>query len=64
MCSTGHYWYAQCKSILSVPWKVNGVHMVVVVNNIPNVKPTVIYMPFESTLPHELYAWFVHGRLN
>ena len=64
MCSTRHYWYAQCKSILGAPWEVNGVHMVVVVNNIPNVKPAVIYMPFKSTLPHELYAWFVHGRLN
>ena len=30
MCSTGHYWSSQ--------WEINGMHIVVVVNNILNVK--------------------------
>ena len=40
MCSTGHYQCAQQESIFGVPWEINGVHVVVVVNNIPNVKPS------------------------
>ena len=41
MCSTGHYWSPQWEfkcSTGSAPWEINGVHIVVVVNNIPNVK--------------------------
>ena len=34
MCSTGHYWCAQWESIFGAPWEINGVHIVVVVNNI------------------------------
>ena len=63
MCLTGHYWCAQWGSIFAAPWEISGVHIVVVVNNIPNVKPAVIYMPFKSTLPHEFDAWFLHGRM-
>ena len=64
MCSTGHYWYAQQESILGAPWDINGVHIVVGVNNIPNIRPAVIYMPFKSTLPHELDVWFLYERLE
>ena len=64
MCSTGHYWCAQWGSIFAAPWEISGVHIVVVVNNIPNVKPAVIYMPFRSTLTHEFDVWFLHGRLD
>ena len=42
MCSTGYYWSAQQEfkcSMGSAPWEINGVHIVVVVNNTPNVKP-------------------------
>ena len=56
MCSTGNYWCAQ--------WEINGMHMVVVVNNIPNVKPAVIYMPLKNTLPYEFDVWLLHGRLE
>ena len=64
MCLTGHYWCAQWGSIFAAPWEISGVHIVVVVNNIPNVKPAVIYMPFMSTLTHEFDVWFLHGRLD
>ena len=64
MCPTGHYWHAQCKSILGAPLEIHGVHIVVVVTNIPNVKPAVIYMPFKSTLTYEFDVWFLHGRLD
>ena len=43
MCSTGHYWSPQWEfrcSTGSAPWEINGVHIVVVVNNILNVKPS------------------------
>ena len=43
MCSTGHYWGAQWEvrcSTGSAQWEINGVHIVVVVNNILNVKPS------------------------
>ena len=40
MCSTGHYWCAQQESIFGAPWEINGVHIVVVVNNIPNPSPS------------------------
>ena len=45
MCSTGHYWGAQQESIFGAPWEINGVYIVVVVNNIPNVKPAVCTCP-------------------
>ena len=64
MCSTGHYWCAQWESIFGAPWEINGVHIVVVVNNIPNVKPAVICIPFKSTLTHEFDVWFLHERLD
>ena len=40
ICSTGYYRCAQWESIFGAPWEINGVHIVVVVNNIPNVKPS------------------------
>ena len=43
MCLAGHYWSPQQEfkcSMGSAPWEINGVHIVVVVNNIPNVKPS------------------------
>ena len=40
---------AKCSVAKSCAKDSNGVYMVVVVNNIPNVKPAVIYMPFKST---------------
>ena len=43
MCSTGHYWSPQWEfrcSTGSAQWEINGVHIVVVVNNILNVKPS------------------------
>ena len=64
MCSTGHYWCAQQESIFGAPWEINGMHIVVVVNNILNVKPAVIYIPFKSTLTHGFDVWFLHGRLD
>ena len=64
MCPTGHFWHAQCKGILGAPLEIYGVHIVVIVTNIPNVKPAVIYMPFKSTLTHEFDVWFLHGRLD
>ena len=48
MCSMGNY-YVLGRTLLessmgismgSAPWEINGVHIVVVVNNIPNVKPS------------------------
>ena len=51
MCSTGHCWCAQQQII--------GVHIVMGVSNIPNVRPGGICMPFISTFSH---VWFLHGR--
>ena len=56
VCSMGKYFWCS----MGNEW----VHIVVVVNNIPNVKPAVIYMPFKSTLTHEFDVWFLHGRLD
>ena len=43
MCSMGNYnvlnWILLECSMGSAPWEINGVHIVVLVNNIPNVKP-------------------------
>ena len=39
MCSTEHYWGAQWEFSCS-QLEINGVHIVVVVNNILNVKPS------------------------
>ena len=67
MCLAGHYWSPQQEfkcSMGSAPWEINGVDIVVVVNNIPNVKPAVICIPFKSTLTHEFDVWFLHGRLE
>ena len=36
----GHYLCAQWESILGAPWEINGVHIVVGVNNIPNIRST------------------------
>ena len=55
---------AQQERILGAPWKINDVHIVVGVNNIPNIRPAVIYMPLKSTLPHEFDVWFLQGRLE
>ena len=55
---------AQQESILGVPLEINGVHIVVGVNIIPYVRPAVIYLPFQSTLPHEFDVWSLHGRLE
>ena len=44
-------WCAQWESILGGPWEINGVHIVVGVNNIPSVRPAVICMPFKGTFP-------------
>ena len=44
MYSTGHCWCAQQQII--------GVHTVMGVSNIPNVRPGVICMPFKSTFSH------------
>ena len=48
--------------LLCAQLDIIGVHIVVGVNNIPNVRPAVIWMPFKSTLPHEFDVWFLHGR--
>ena len=43
MCLAGHYWSPQQEfkcSMGSAPWEINGVDIVVVVNNILNVKPS------------------------
>ena len=55
---------AQQERVLGAPWKINGVHIVVGVNNIPSVRPAVIYMPLKSILPHEFDVWFLHRRLE
>ena len=41
-----------------------GVYIVMVVNNIHNVRPAVICMSFKSTLPNEFDVWFLYGRLE
>ena len=55
---------AQQERILGAPWKINSVHIVVGVNNTPNIRPAVIYMPFKHTLPHEFDVWFLNRRLE
>ena len=50
--------------LLCAQLDIIGVHIVVGVNNMPNIRPAVIYMPLKSTLPHEFNAWFLHRRLE
>ena len=45
----------------SAPWEIDGVHIVVVVNNIHTQCQTI---PFKSTLTHEFNVWFLDGRLD
>ena len=75
VCSNGNYYVLNSKLLCAqleivgvlngkLFWVLHGMHMVVVVNYIPNVKSAVIHMPFKSTLPYQFDVWLLHGRLE
>ena len=69
VCSTGSYVLngklcVQQESILGATLEINGVPIVVGVNNIPNIRPAVIYIPLKRTLPYEFDVWFLNARLE